>query len=137
MRVAIRRNIRVGDLAGTPIEDLGIIPNIMYEMTRKDLLEKNADLLKKASEILATMPIRQLDVVLLDQDGSMEIDLNTFGISRVDIYVDERPVLSQYITDVTNKIRIESPGSSAQKIEIVGLVKNEIVAARKLWLQNP
>ena len=64
MRVSLRRNVRVGEHAGTPIEDLGIAPDIMYGLTRRDLLERNVDLYKKASEILAGMPIIQLDAVL-------------------------------------------------------------------------
>ena len=53
MRVSIRRNVRVGEYAGTPIEDLGITPDIKYNMSRRDLLEGNDDLIKKASEMLA------------------------------------------------------------------------------------
>jgi hypothetical protein len=55
MRVSIRRNVRVGENPGTPIEDLGIVPNIKYNMTRRDLLEENIDLINKASEILRSM----------------------------------------------------------------------------------
>jgi hypothetical protein len=55
MRVSIRRNVRVGENAGTPIEDLGIVPDIKYNMTRRDLLEENIDLINKASEILRSL----------------------------------------------------------------------------------
>ena len=55
MRVSIRRNTRVGENAGTPIEDLGIVPDIKYNMTRKDLLEGNVDLITKGSELLRSM----------------------------------------------------------------------------------
>lgn len=136
MRVAIRRNVRVGEHAETPIEDLGITPDINYKMTRRDLLEKNTDLIKKASEILANMPVRQLDVVLTGQDNPLEIKLTSLGISRVDIYVDNRPVLSQNVTDGINKLSIEESANSAQKLEIIGLMKNEVVASRKVFLQK-
>jgi C-terminal processing protease CtpA/Prc len=134
MRVSIRRNVRVGEYAGTPIEDLGITPDIRHNMTSRDLLEENVDLIKKASEILADMPVRQLDAVLSEQAGSLEVELTTIGISRVDMYVDGRPVLSQNVTDGTTKLRIDTPNTNAQLLEIVGLKTNEVVATRKVIL---
>jgi hypothetical protein len=137
MRVAIRRNERVGDRAGTPIEDLGIIPDILYDMSRRDLLEENVDLIKKASEILAGMPVRQLEAVLSDQGStSLQIDLTTLGISRVDVYVDGRPVLSQNITDGTNKLIIDKPSADAKSIKIIGVKESEIVAASDYYRRS-
>ena len=112
MRVAIRRNERVGERAGTPVEDLGIIPDIQYNITQKDLLEDNADMKKKACEILANMPVRQLDAKVSREDGVLKIKLNTLGISRVDLYVDGRPVISQDVTDGINKLSIDKPSSA-------------------------
>jgi C-terminal processing protease CtpA/Prc len=132
MRVAIRRNVRVGDRAGTPVEDLGIIPDILYDMSRRDLLEENVDLIKKASEILAGMPVRQLEATLSDQGGSLQIGLTTLGISRVDVYVDGRPVLSQNVTDGINKIIIDKPSTDVKMVKIIGLKGSEIVATRKV-----
>ena len=40
MRVAIRRTLRVGALAGTPVEDLGVAADARHEMTRRDVLER-------------------------------------------------------------------------------------------------
>ena len=45
MRVSIRRTLRVGTAAGTPVEDLGVRPDVPHLMTRRDLQEDNADLL--------------------------------------------------------------------------------------------
>ncbi len=56
LRVAIRRTLRVGKLAGTPVEDLGVKPQETHQMTRADLLEGNVDLLNKAGELLARAP---------------------------------------------------------------------------------
>ena len=57
-RFSIRRNVRTGEHAGTPVEDLGIEPDIIYNMTRRDLLEEDVDLIKKASEILAGKQVK-------------------------------------------------------------------------------
>ncbi|HKG88041.1 MAG TPA: hypothetical protein VKA95_06915 [Nitrososphaeraceae archaeon] len=80
------------------------------------------------------MQVRQLDVVLSHQAGLLEIELTILGISRVDIYIDGRPVLSQNVTDGTNKLSIEAPENSAQLLEIVGLMRNEVVASRKVFI---
>lgn len=46
---AVRRILRKND---EPIEDLGIAPDVFHKITRKDLLEGNADLIGKALGIL-------------------------------------------------------------------------------------
>nr|BFE78411.1 hypothetical protein GCM10020093_010120 [Planobispora longispora] len=61
MRVSIRRTLRVHDLAGTPVEDLGVVPDHQHRMTRDDLLHDNRDLLERAGRLLAGMPVRRLD----------------------------------------------------------------------------
>ena len=81
------------------------------------------------------MPVRQLDAVLSEQASSLEAELTTKGIFRVDVYVDGRPVLSQNVTDGTTKIRIDTPSTSAQLLEIVGIDTNEVVAIRKVILK--
>jgi len=53
MRVAIRRTTRVGDNAGLPLEDLGVVPDSTHELTRNDLMNDNADLINEAARILS------------------------------------------------------------------------------------
>jgi C-terminal processing protease CtpA/Prc len=52
LRVALRRTVRVGKQFGTEIEDLGVAPDWLHSMTRKDILEKNVDLVRRAAQIL-------------------------------------------------------------------------------------
>jgi peptidase S41-like protein len=52
MRVAIRRCLRVGKNAGIPVEDLGIRPDRRHQLTKNDVLHKNADLLAAAEKLL-------------------------------------------------------------------------------------
>ena len=53
MRVAIRRTTRVGDNAGLPLEDLGVVPNATHQLTRDDLMNGNPDLINQAAQILS------------------------------------------------------------------------------------
>jgi Peptidase family S41 len=53
MRVAIRASTRVGERAGLPLEDLGVEPDTLHRLTRRDLLEDNVDLIEAAGAILA------------------------------------------------------------------------------------
>lgn len=51
-RVSIRQCARVGRRAGLPVEDLGVRPDHRHEMTRRDLLEDNYDLILRAAALL-------------------------------------------------------------------------------------
>jgi C-terminal processing protease CtpA/Prc len=133
MRVSIRRNVRVGENAGTPVEDLGVTPDVHYSMTRRDLLEKNVNLIEKAVEILSKAPLRQFDVKLNVQDTTVQVELNTFGITRIDLYIDERPFLSQDIRNGINNLSLNGVNPDSKVIKIVGLNSNEIVASRKIF----
>jgi hypothetical protein len=62
MRVSIRRTMRVHDLAGTPVEDLGVRPAHRRRMTRRDLLEGNPDLPDLADVHLDGRPRAGVDV---------------------------------------------------------------------------
>jgi hypothetical protein len=62
LAVAMRRSIRVGHHAGRPLEELGITPDERHFMTRRDLLEENIDLIRRAAQELKTKTIYALSV---------------------------------------------------------------------------
>src|SRR5690606_34680368 len=62
MRVAIRRTLRVGEQAGTPLEDLGIRPDRRYYMKRVDLLESNRVLIDYACDVLKELSLKGMEV---------------------------------------------------------------------------
>jgi C-terminal processing protease CtpA/Prc len=129
MRVAIRRTLRVGELAGTPVEDLGVVPEHRHNMTRRDVLEDNADLMKAAGRILADLPVRRLDAQV--SEVSDELMLQTQLLDRVDVYLDDRPKASADVTqdDVTMTV----PGiRAAHKIRVAGFAGGKLVAARTI-----
>jgi Peptidase family S41 len=130
MRVSIRRTLRVGSLAGTPVEDLGVQPDERHRMTRRDVLEGNLDLLDRAGALLAAMPLRRLEVhAELDAGGTLTVELEVGGLDRADVYVDDRPRASVDVAGVTAAVSIEdAAGAAAVRVE--GFSDGELVATR-------
>jgi len=132
MRVAIRRTLRVGAQAGTPLEDLGVKPDSRRRLSRNDLLNGNADLIDRAGEILAGMPVRRLTASVAFTRGGMEVNAETLGIDRLDIYVDGRPDGSVDVADGQHTIPVNAAGGNTMRIE--GFEGGVLVASRLLHL---
>jgi C-terminal processing protease CtpA/Prc len=105
LMVAVRRSIRVGRQAGRPLEELGIAPDHRHQMTKRDVLKANDDLIKRAARILERKPIYSLSVKASAwKDGSRTVVMRVGTkikspkkvqyISRLDIYVAGRPYKS-------------------------------------------
>ena len=130
MRVSIRRTLRVGALAGTPVEDLGVRSDVRHEMTRRDVLQGNLDLLDKAGALLAGRPVRRLDLAATMSGGTLTLTLGVRGVDRVDVYVDGRPRGSSDVTDGSSNT-LTFPGvSGATTVQVQGFAAGELVAAR-------
>ncbi|WP_432139455.1 MULTISPECIES: S41 family peptidase [unclassified Streptomyces] len=92
MRVSIRRTLRVGPNSGTPVEDLGVVPDETHRMTRRDLLEGNADLLDHAGRLLQGMAPHAVNLTeAVPADGALHLRLTAENVDRVDVYLDQRP----------------------------------------------
>jgi hypothetical protein len=130
MRVAIRRSVRVGALAGTPVEDLGVEPDERHPLTRRDLLEDNRDLLDKAGKLLRAMPVRRLEVQAApDVGGALTVRLQVGGLDRADVYVDGRPRDSVDLTGAEATVTV--PGAAAATaVRVEGFAGGELVASR-------
>ena len=130
MRVSIRRTLRVGALAGTPVEDLGVPSDVRHEMTRRDVLEGNLDLLDAAGALLAGMPVRRLDVMpSLGADGTLTLQVGTAGVERLDVYVDGRPRTSADVADGMSAVTVAGV-AGATRVRVEGWSAGELVAAR-------
>lgn len=127
MRVAIRRSLRVHDLAGTPVEDLGVVPDVRHQMTRQDILQGNTDLLARAGELLAAGTARRLDV----QVAAAELTLTTRLVDRADIYLDGRPRASVNVTAEVTLVPVPGAGA-AHVVRVEGFQGGELVAARTI-----
>ncbi|HEX2374211.1 MAG TPA: S41 family peptidase [Actinomycetota bacterium] len=130
MRVAIRRTLRVGSLAGTPVEDLGVQPDKRHRMTRRDVLEGNVDLLDRAGELLADLPVRRLEVdAEIGADGRLTLQLEVSGLDRADVYVDDRPRASVDLAGGTASVSVED-AAGAGSVRVEGFADGKLVAAR-------
>jgi hypothetical protein len=125
--VAFRRTTRQGTAAGTPIEDLGIVPDKVHVMTKQDVLNGNKDLIAAAGTILKGQPVRRL---LAEPGaaagGKLPFKLTTLGVDRVDIAFDGRPVSSVDTADGTKRIRVAVP-AGAQRLELSGFAQGVLV----------
>ena len=102
--VAMRRSVRVGLRAGSPLEEFGVEPDVMHFMTRRDLLNDNVDLLSRAARLIRQRPSYQLSLTPVAGEGVARLVVNAASkvpasqpgraIVRVDLYVDGRPARS-------------------------------------------
>jgi Peptidase family S41 len=131
MRVSIRRTTRVGERSGDPLEDLGVVPDAIHRMTRRDVLELNEDLIEAAAQLLAGRPARALSFEPSGpSNGSVQLTLSTRALDRVDVYVDGRPRGTLDVTDGDHTVTVPRGGS----IEVRGFDAGELAALRRAGL---
>src|SRR6187397_2476324 len=100
----MRRSIRVGRRAGSPLEEFGVAPDALHLMTERDVLEDNRDLMACAARLIRQQPSFKLSVTPAGRKGARGIVVSAASkvpsskasqaISRVDVYVNNRPVRS-------------------------------------------
>ncbi len=130
MSVALLRSLRVGQRAGQPLEDLGVVPDERHRITRRDLLEHNVDLMARAGELLAGRPARRLDMTVKRHNGGSRLRLTTKGLTSVDVYVDGRPVAMSPVGDGENLVHVPVPEPGKVTIRVEGFDGENLVAAR-------
>jgi C-terminal processing protease CtpA/Prc len=134
LRVAIRRTLRAGALAGTPVEDLGVVPDFLYPLSRSDVLGDNRDLLEFAGGILARLPVRRLTAQARVLDGGkLAISATTGGIGRVDVFADGRPLDSVDVLDGTHRLTVDLPAGTAL-LELQGYEGAALVVSTRVAL---
>jgi hypothetical protein len=136
MRVAMRRTLRAGTLAGTPVEDLGIRPDYEYRMSRRDLLGDNADLMEFAGWVLSRMPLRRLVAQVQPVgNGRLGVRAWTRNVERVDVYLDGRPDHSLDVTDGAHDFAITLPPHGASKMELRGYADGAVAVCTSVRLE--
>lgn len=137
---AIRRVTRVGPNSGVLLEDLGVKADKRHYITRRDILERNFDLIEHAGRILKAKPVQRLSVER-QRPGTVRISYQ--NLDRIDLYLDGRPLraslnvkrsprLQHRLLPLTAKIT-----RSARELRLEGFrsnprAKSELVAATRL-----
>jgi hypothetical protein len=150
MRVAIRRTLRVGDEAGTELEDLGVRPDFEHQLTREDTLNGNPDLIAHALSLLIGKPSRVFSTQVSHdmwfnnatprRIGSKQtINVATAGVDYVDVSVDGRPRHSLNVPS-TGFLQFELPEPEREDatplrqvdVELRGYAASQLVCYRRL-----
>ncbi|HYC59295.1 MAG TPA: S41 family peptidase [Thermoanaerobaculia bacterium] len=132
MRVAARRSTRVGSQSGVPLEDLGVVPDERYSMTRTDLLEQNRDLIERAAAILAGEPKQSLSLQRVGTPPMGSVQVTSTGIDRVDLSVNGRPVLSSDIAAASSVLPLPNAIAAGSKLTAWGFRKGALVVSARL-----
>ena len=109
MRVAARRCTRVGDRSGMPVEEYGVVPDIRYFMTKKDIIGYNDDLIAAAASVLKPCPQQSLTLIPDPASRFQKFLIDCSGINQIDLFVNERPALSQEVSGSRTRWSIVLP----------------------------
>ena len=133
MRVSMRRGLRVGRRAGMPVEDLGVLPDERHFMTRDDLLNDNVELINRAGSMLAArQPARAFTLAVQSVSPTQTNAVaDTQGISRLDIYLDDRPIQSIDVQGGQATFSITKPTPNSLTLEIRGFDSTQLVARHR------
>lgn len=129
MRVSIRRTLRVGAASGTPVEDLGVVPDVVHRLTRDDLLSGNADLLDAAGGLLADLPVRRLDVRTSLAGDTLTVEVTVAAVDRLDVHLHGRPQCSLDVSGTMTSLTLEG-AAHGQRLRVDGFAADTLVAAR-------
>jgi hypothetical protein len=141
-RFAVRRVTRVGNNSGALLEDLGVKADEPHPMTRRDVLERNVDLIKRAAEILKERPVQRLTAERQKPD---KLRITYQNLDCIDAYLDGRPFSatlkverSPRLKHLTIALTAEMIGS-AQQLKLEGFRstppnQDTLVAATRLAL---
>jgi hypothetical protein len=141
-RFAVRRVTRVGANSGVLLEDLGVKADKRHNMTRRDILERNVDLIEHAGKILKKSPVQQL---IVEKLRSSTVRIGYDNLDRIDVYLDDRPLQASLNVKRSSRLKYRSLPlrrkmvGSARKLRLQGFRFNpqgqpELVAASRLVL---
>jgi hypothetical protein len=129
LSVVIRRVLRVGPNAGTPLEDYGVVPDELHVTTRNDIMNDDADLIVTAAGLLTKGDVRRFDVELSEAVGELTASFGVLGIDRADIIVDGRPRLTADVGGNLGPIVVPGAGTP-RMVQVIGYDRGARVAVR-------
>jgi hypothetical protein len=132
-RFAVRRVTRVGESAGLPLEDLGVRPDEVRQLTLRDVLERNVDLISRAAALLARRPTQALRVRRL---RVRTCRVSCENLDRVDAYVDGHPLSTRETAPRRSRFTIMLPRAGTE-LRLEGFRHGQLVASTQLSLRQP
>lgn len=138
LRVAIRRTVRVGPKAGDIVEDIGVVPDVVHRMTRRDVLEGNLDLIEAAAAVLARERPYAMDVEARAEEGAPReaatLTVRTRNVTRLDVLADGRPLRSFDVEDDETTVdlaRLLEGRPSPRRVELYAYEDDLLVIRRR------
>ena len=130
--IAVRRSLRVRAQTGVPLEGIGVTPDAVHELTERDVLSKNEDLIEEAIGVLRGQPSYALDATVEWQDGNARITVCSRGITHLDLYVDGRPAGTPVEIDGDRTvIDVSAAPDRSHSYRLYGFAGEDLVAARR------
>ncbi len=126
LTVAMRRSVRSGDADGVLIEDAGIAGQ-RCALTRRDLFDRNQDLLERCAELLAAQPRTRLDL----SRARGNVHIVSAGLDRLDVYADGHPVgpTVRVRGNASRRVRLP-PGT--REVDVAGYENGTLRQRRRL-----
>lgn len=98
-------------------------------MTREDLLKRNVDLLARAGQLLAGAPERDMTAALdLTHVNDVVLNIETKGMTRVDVCSDDRPLLSEESRQWAETAGGLASAAGRRTLELRGFADAQLVA---------
>jgi hypothetical protein len=130
--IAVRRSLRVGDQTGVPLEGTGVTPDVVHELTERDVLSNNEDLIDEAIGILRDEPSYELESTVDWHDGIARITVRSRGLTRLDVYLDGRPTgTPRAIDEPETVIEVSAERDRSHYYRLYGFDGEDLVAARR------
>ena len=126
----VRRCVRVGKSEGRLLEDLGIEPDVMYRPTLRDAMDRNRDLLTRATLELSQMPSYQFAVDVAPSPGEDACLLlcRSSGLTAIEAYDGERFIAQGRPSD-GGTLELNIPGE-VLRVTLKGWAEDRLVARR-------
>ncbi len=136
LRVAIRRTLRVRENTGAVLEDLGVRPDAIHRMTRRDVLGHNEDLIAKAVSLLSGRRAYAFNVRKIQTGGELpRLRVESRNVNRLDVYYNDHPLTSLQITrrrtDIDLPALVGEAVAGTRNLELRGFDGEELVAAHR------